>query len=388
MNSSNNKSAQKIKLCCITNNVRAGGAGKSLLILVRELAKLLPVSILSRSNKIPEKFSELSAFHYRIRSGFYPLHYLSGARAPFPINYIAWFFRCFFIANTLSILKSINPDVVLINGFQGVWYLPFLSKRQKKILYVRELLDMSRFDSRYTIKLINKYVDYVICITENERQNLPELNCPVTVVFNSYEEDINAGEGVGILNGNHDDIRIGIFGTIQQAKGQYLLLNLLEKYRDEIDRLKIKFYVYGGKSTFTTRKGGQEKLIAAVKRNKWEKYFEFPGWVENVGEVMRDLDVVLRTDTSGCPWGRDIIEAMSNARPVIAAGQSQVFIKNHESGILYQPNNIESMWQAISEVCSSRDKRFELGQNALTFARNNFDASRNAASIYDILKQL
>jgi len=384
--SEKNKLPEKIKLCCITNNVQTGGAGKSLLILVKELSKLFSVSVLARSKKLPDTYDSQSVNYFRIRSGFFPFHYLSGARAPFLINYFAWAARCFFITNTLSIIKSQNPDVILINGFQGVWYLPFLPRRHKVILYARELLDTKKVTSRFAIILINKYVHHVICITENEKNNLPKLTCPVSVVFNSYENEIKVPGDNSLSTPN--GIKIGVFGTIQHVKGQYLLLNLVEKYKRELEQLGIKFYLFGGKSTYTTRIGGQEELIAVVKNNKWEKHFEFPGWVENIEKAMHSVDIILRTDTSGCPWGRDIIEAMSNAKPVIAAGYSEVFIKNGETGVLFEPNNIDSMWQAIKTVCDSREKMLRLGQNGFTFAKKNFDASTNAKKVFEIINQL
>lgn len=380
-----------MKIACITKDIFAGGGGKSLYVLLSRLSNSLEINVFSFSRENSGPLKEKNIGHSTIGSGFYPFHFSSGARNPHFINYAAWFVRCLGLYPTINKIKKYAPDVVILNGFQSLWYARFLKDDVKVVLFARELLNSNYLDSRWALGLIDKYVDCVIAITENEASQLQGVKPPVHVVYNSYEGELSEENNNDAASKDYrikDKIKIGVFGTIHRIKGQYLIIDLVDRYHDLINQYNIKFYLYGGASTVTTRDGGREQLEKLVSQKGYREFIEFPGWVNNVSTEMRKMDIILRTDCSGSPWGRDIIEAMSVSKPVIAAGQSEVFIKNGETGILFQPKNIDSMWQAINAVCSSREKMTQLGQNAFRFAKKNFDASINAAKVYDIIKNL
>ena len=103
---------------------------------------------------------------------------------------------------------------------------------------------------------------------------------------------------------------------------------------------------------------------------------------------MLNMDIILRTDTSGCPWGRDIIEAMSSGKPVIAAGDSQVFIEHGKTGLLYPPCDIDKMAENIFLLAQNKVKRQNMGTSAYNFAKENFDAENNTQKILAILDNL
>jgi glycosyltransferase involved in cell wall biosynthesis len=206
------------------------------------------------------------------------------------------------------------------------------------------------------------------------------------VVYNSFNGDFSDLLTQGLQNTN--EVKIGVFGTIHRIKGQYLLIDLVEKYLSKVKSLYIKFFIYGGGSQVTTRDGGREELMDAVKNKQLDDYIKFPGWVSDTNTEMKKMDIILRTDTSGCPWGRDVIEAMSNAKPVVAAGSSQVFIKHGITGLLFPPFDIDLMADNIFLLADDPEKRYKMGNAALDFAMEKFDVKKNAHSILEILEGL
>jgi glycosyltransferase involved in cell wall biosynthesis len=375
-----------MRICCITKDIFAGGAGKSLLVVVANISENHDVFVLSKNRSNKNMLKKYGVRYIRIKSGFYPFHYLSGARKPVLLNYLAWLARTVSLLSTLRKIRKIKPDIVILNGFQCLWYAPFVGERSKVVLFAREILNWHRWDALLARKILNKYVDCVIAITENESAQLSGVKPPIHVVYNSFEGIIS---DLPLKKPNTaNEIKIGVFGTIHRIKGQYLVVEFVERFLDKVKELRIKFFIYGGASKITTRDGGREQLINSVKSKHLDDYISFPGWVSDISTEMKKMDIILRTDTSGCPWGRDIIEAMSNAKPIVAAGSSQVFIKNGVTGLLFPILDIEMMAEKIFLLAEDPEKRLKMGSAAFEFAKEKFDVTKNSQTILKILEGL
>ena len=110
--------------------------------------------------------------------------------------------------------------------------------------------------------------------------------------------------------------------------------------------------------------------------------------MDDVSHHMRTMDLILRTDTSGCPWGRDIIEAMSNGLPVIACGTSEVFIKSGINGFLYNKQDIDEMASYIFKIVENPLLRAKMSKESLFFAQEHFSPQKNSDKIYEILNKV
>ncbi|MBW1895283.1 MAG: glycosyltransferase family 4 protein [Deltaproteobacteria bacterium] len=376
-----------MRVCCITRTVNTGGAGKSLQILLNRMPESVEPIILTRSKSYVYR-----RLHKRIRyvttsSGFYPFHYLGETRDPLWLNYLAWIGRSAFVFKAVCLIRRLSPDIVVLNGFQALWYAPFLSEKVKVVLYAREILNMSKRDSVFAVKNIDRYVDHVICITENHRDHLHGIKCPRSIVYNADETVLSEPLPKKTLSSeNKNEVNVGVFGTIHHVKGQFLILDLVGKYREKVEALKIKFFIFGGNSGLTTRHDGREQLMRRVVKNGWQEFIKFPGWVNDASTAMQRMNFILRTDIVGCPWGRDVIEAMSNGRAVVAPGESQVFIKPGLTGFLFPPGDVEKMAEVIFDLASKPEKCTRLGKSAYLFAQENFDPKRNALKVFDILR--
>jgi len=379
-----------MRVCCITRTVNTGGAGKSLQILLNRMPESVETIILTRSKDYVGKSNYKRIRYFTIKSGFYPFHYLSGARDPLLLNYLAWIGRSVFLFMTINIIRRLSPDIIVLNGFQGLWYAPFFSEKIKIVLYARELLNMSKFDSGLAKKTVNRYIDHVICVSDHEMHNLGETNCPKTIIYNADDAVLlpSHDKVAHVSAKSRNRVNIGVFGTIHHVKGQYLILDLVEKYQNKVEALNIRFCIFGGNSGITTRHNGREQLMEKVEKRGWQGFMKFPGWVTDTSSAMKRMSFILRTDTTGCPWGRDIIEAMSNGRAVIAAGESKVFIKPGLNGFLFPPRDVEKMAEAIFSLASKPQKCAKMGKTAFLFAQENFDPQRNASKVFDILRNL
>ena len=100
---------------------------------------------------------------------------------------------------------------------------------------------------------------------------------------------------------------------------------------------------------------------------------------------MADMHCIIRPDETGQPWGRDIIEAMSIGRPVLATGTEGQFIHEAENGWLVPPGNAPALAKAITALTRSAPLLGRMAKNAFAFAQEHFDPECNAKKIEAVM---
>ncbi|GAB1360388.1 hypothetical protein MASR1M31_21930 [Porphyromonadaceae bacterium] len=83
---------------------------------------------------------------------------------------------------------------------------------------------------------------------------------------------------------------------------------------------------------------------------------------ENALSILNQCDVIVRLGESSDPWGRDIIEAMAMKKPIVATGDSEFYIKNHQTGWLVNYNDIPATLTALKSLLTDPHARTSMGQ--------------------------
>jgi glycosyltransferase involved in cell wall biosynthesis len=301
-------------------------------------------------------------------------------------GYAAWLAKSVFLAEALRRVARSKPDAILLNGYTSLYYAPFVRRLAKVVLYAREMLEPSGMGAKLVKAIVNRYVDHVLCITENEMAQLADVQCPKSVIYNSNDHPIRGGHPRALAAQAQREVRVGVFGQIYHAKGQFFLLEAVEKHRIALEQANVAFTVYGAAATRAAKRDLERVLSSAGQ--PWRRMVRFAGWVSDVPLAMRDVDIVLRPDLTGSPWGRDIVEAMSNGLPVLAAGSNQVFVRPGTTGELFPPGDADAMVHHIIALARDRAKRLRYGENALAFARSNFDPRTNARKVMAVFDAL
>ena len=73
---------------------------------------------------------------------------------------------------------------------------------------------------------------------------------------------------------------------------------------------------------------------------------------------MRHSDVVLRLSRQNDPWGRDIIEAITSGKPVLATGNNSTYVQQGLHGYLFEPYDPQAIAQKI-RFLSQNDHIYE-----------------------------
>jgi glycosyltransferase involved in cell wall biosynthesis len=106
--------------------------------------------------------------------------------------------------------------------------------------------------------------------------------------------------------------------------------------------------------------------------------------------VYNGLDVVLSASTQPEPLGTVVIEAMAMGRPIIAPnhGGAAEMILHDETGLLFDPGDMQSLANAIEKLCCSKSLRVKLGENARSVALKSFAVEDHVRHIQNIYQQL
>jgi len=191
----------------------------------------------------------------------------------------------------------------------------------------------------------------------------------------------------------NEPINYGVFGQLYPQKGQFLLVEAVAERANEFRRRNIQIHIYGGKleTSKTCRKVDNKAYYLNILQDRIallgiKDLVIIHGWVDDVEKEMRSVELVIRPDLSGSPWGRDIIEAMSLGKAILATGDEDVFVKNGVNGRLIPPNNKELLGKAMIELADV-DTLKRMGKKSLDFARQNFDPVVNTRKVVSIITE-
>jgi len=160
-----------------------------------------------------------------------------------------------------------------------------------------------------------------------------------------------------------DVINIGIVGRLVPVKNHKMLLRVAQK-------IKAKFIIIGDGEL-------RQELENYAKELGIEDIIEFRGWVKDVAEIYRDLDIVVLTSLNeGTPVS--IIEAMAAARPVVATevGGVRDIMQDAKSGYLVESGDHEGFTERLADLVKDREKRVRFGECGRGLARERFSKKR------------
>ena len=142
-----------------------------------------------------------------------------------------------------------------------------------------------------------------------------------------------------------DTIRFALLGRIAESKGHYLLLDALERLRDDAFPLKIKIIGEGLTKQETRR------FEASVAKRGFEDVFEFRGYQSDIAAELSDVDLLLIPSIAE-PLGRVLYDAAELGVPVIAsdAGGLGEVCQRFDIGVQFASQNAEALAAAMKHA--------------------------------------
>ena len=179
--------------------------------------------------------------------------------------------------------------------------------------------------------------------------------------------------------------RIGMVGRIARWKGQHVMLEAAAKLRDK--GIQIRWVVVG------TALFGEEAYDAELKQRTVElglqSEIDWVGFSKQIPELMRSFDIFVHTSISPEPFGQVVIEAMSEAVPVVGADAGGVReILEGNCGILTPPGDHHALADAVESLLRDPERARQMGDDGYRRMTSTFTARRTADNMVAVFRDV
>ena len=360
------------RVLCVNLEGSIAGAEQSLLLFVRFVPKTIQLSAACPSGQLTEKLTSLGVKTYQIPS------------PPRKFNLpITWLFYLAVVNLQLFIvILRVRPQIIHANSSKAVLAaaLAKVMSASKIIWHMRDLR-ISKRQARICGCLSSK----VITVSKTVRNHLtglgvkPEL---IEVIYNGV-----AADNIEIKEKNQNGtITFANIGQFVPWKKQILFIEAAERYLRQGRKAN---FILVGDDVFGRDGVYKKKLINRISASTFTSNIKIIGWQNDINSLWPKIDCLVHTADAE-PFGRVIIEAMTNGVPVIAAagdGPAEI-IDNGKTGLLFTPDDIEGLLDAMKTVSHDRQFTRNLAVNARQHVISNFQAGKTAEKIANVYKEL
>ena len=230
-----------------------------------------------------------------------------------------------------------------------------LSKRHPKVIQSRHMT-MTRFKDDFYHRFLYKNMEMILAVTQQVKEQIekfiPSEIRPKTEVLYigaqqpmiiSKEEKKSRREQLGL----NESFSIGIVGRIEPAKGQYVVIDAIEKLR--VQGIDAKGLIVGHTMSEAYLKTLQEDIV----NRKLEQQILFTGFTREAQILMQLCDVIVLA-TENETFGLVLIEAMMCGVCVVASdrGGPLEIIDNGINGLLFKTFDSDDLAKKLTLLYS------------------------------------
>jgi glycosyltransferase involved in cell wall biosynthesis len=264
-----------------------------------------------------------------------------------PLGYFKYF----------KLIKKWNPAIIYHTNYRTLFQL-FPLIKQNNVYHVHDML--SGTIGEKILRLTDKKVIQYIAVSESIKNDL--LKCgikesKIKVIYNGIEFENNETDIYPFQKNGY--FSIGIVGQIVSRKGHALLFEALSSSR--LSAKKFKLNIYGS---------GNEEYIHELKKLAEEKFISdsivFHGYVNDKSAIYNSVDFCVVPSIEPEPFGLTVIEPAVYEKTTIASNIGAIgeIINNKETGLLFNPENVDTLIDQLLFIMDNPEKIIELGKKA------------------------
>jgi len=267
-----------------------------------------------------------------------------------------------------------------------------LSKKKPKLVQTRNMT-MTRFKDDFYHRFLYKHMDMIMPVTHQVAEQIntfipQDIRPKVEVLYMGSEEpellsqdEITAYKKE--INVEQDIFLIGMVGRIEESKGQYLLIEAMQRLKKRDLRLQVCFVGHAMEESY------QKELDEMIASKGLGNEISFLGFTNNPHRFMQACDcVILATPCE--TFGLVVIEAMQMQTPVIATNKCGPLeiIEDGVSGLLFEENNSDDLALKIQYLCENPQEHEKISKEAKKVAGERFSNRQQFQKLGQILKKM
>jgi glycosyltransferase involved in cell wall biosynthesis len=262
------------------------------------------------------------------------------------------------------IVQKHNIDIIHTHNFKtsitAVYAKMFLNK-DIKIIVSRHLVKKAKTD--FIHNWLYKHIDYILFVSDLALEEFlltkPKIDkTKLRVIHNSVIPNPSQANTIGIRESLSvsEQTQIVLFtGRIHKEKGLDVLIESIYNLKDKDFVLLI---AGDGKEDYKAEL--KEKINQLGLKDK----VFFMGFLTNVSPIIKESDFGVCPSIGRESFGLSVVEFMLNGKAVITTnnGAQKEYIKDKETGILIQPNNVKELTNSIELLMTNKVLRESIGQ--------------------------
>jgi glycosyltransferase involved in cell wall biosynthesis len=373
-----------VKLLAVHQGGALGGAPVSLLKLLSKLDVEATV-ILTERGSLVDYAADLNVPAQVVPMGgalYYSAHARLGVRS------LTRFIRTFpaAVERARLVLRQQRPDVLHLNtSVLLAWGAAARRERVPVVWVVREVLG-----ARWQAQFIRRHAARLVVVSNAVRACFPPA-ADARVVYNAVDlsefSPPNRAADLGLAVGEQS---VMVLGSVQRAKGHWLMLDTLQRMRS---RPRLVLVTGGVPAEYAQSPKGRLKrvlgramdnldaLLLDATHRGLSRQILVTGWRRDVPSLLAATDVLVFPSILPEGFGRPIIEAMAMARPVVATelGPSRELLGDAAGRLV--PPEPGALAEAIDGLLEAPDERQRLGSAGRARVESLFGLERQVAAM-------
>ena len=268
-----------------------------------------------------------------------------------------------------------------------------LSRSKPKLVYTRQM-QITRMKTDFYHQFLYREMSMMLTITEQLRQRCirmlgPDFSDRVKTLYYGVARPETSPDADSIaqqrskLGLDSDSFVVGLFGRLEEQKGQHLLIEATAKARAEG---KIIHALIVGHEM---EHGYRDHLAQQATALGVSEQIHFLDFVDKPQAIMQLCDcVVLATYME--TFGLVLPEAMRAGIAVIGsnAGGVPEIIKHGKTGLMFEPKNADDLKAQILKLYTDRNLLEKLATQGMEKANTEFNDDKHFAKLLDIFLNL
>jgi glycosyltransferase involved in cell wall biosynthesis len=294
-----------------------------------------------------------------------PLAVLRRADAKRPAGWIALakaIARANRVADDLRVKRS--SDCVVLSNTSAVLSGRVIARaiNSPHIQMVREIYS-SRAE-RYVFQRLVRGSEVRVFVSQAARDQFPRAQAwaGISTVINSGAELTQSEHSP--RSHSSATIRVTCVGRLSAWKGQSILIRALAILNNQGHSVQARLVggEYGGSTEVTTQ------LVNLAQRLGIQNIVDFVGEVDDPTPHYQWADVVVAPSERPEPFGKVVIEAMNNSRPIVASDQGgpAEVLADGRGGLLFAPGDDRALAAAILEASTQGSRWLQMSRDAFT----------------------
>jgi glycosyltransferase involved in cell wall biosynthesis len=368
--------AERTKILYIITSTNVGGTERSLHELIRRIDRN-EYSVYVCSLKKPGVFAKRISDE---ADGFYSLGLPEAGGVRAVLNFVPALIRL------TGLIRRLRPQIIHSFLFRAN-ILGRIAGRTERVPVIISSIRAIESDKRYkhlidrfTSRLVHKYMAVSEAARKFTIKHVKISPDRIVTAYNGIDCDRTVLKEAYNFKISKSFKNIALIGRFDKEKGHSILIKALKTVLPQEPDIRVYFFGEGP---------DEGRIKRMTEKENLSEHIIFMGVAEDITVCISQMDIIVLPSLSeGLP--NVLLEAMAEARPVVASrvGGVDEVVVDGETGILFEPGDVQSLAEAILKLIRNRQLAEDMGRAGRVRVLEKFSIKKTVKDTVRIYRNL